>query len=140
MNDILAQERKTLLIYGIKEATLNKFSKDQIIGIIAFAMDHIHDKGLHNLVLQLASIEMNGKLGAIYLAAQGVANVMQLKNLTPEQIGDIVEDYKFHQDDRLAAKAVRDQIIYNQQIKLELHSYKHPSFHHAISSNPYAEN
>lgn len=119
----MKNERLKLIQYGLKEALLNKLNDKQIIDILAFSMDHINASNLVQMLIQLASMEAGGKYGAAYLASEGVASTIQLKNLSAEQIDEIMGDYMMHQDKALAIKAIKEKIIEGQQDKLSSYGY-----------------
>ncbi len=116
-------ERSRLLQYGLKEALVAKLNNQQIKEILAFSMDHINASNLSQMLIQLASMEINGKHGAAYLASEGIAGTIQLKNLSAEQIDEVIGDYKMHQDMALAIKSVKEKIIEGQQDKISSHGY-----------------
>ncbi len=117
----MANNRAMLESYGLKEALVAKLNDNQVTEIIAFAMDNIKASNLTQLLIQIASMEISGKHDSAYLASNGIANVLQLKNLSPEQILEIAGDYRYQQDEALARKMVKDKIIENQQDKLSAH-------------------
>ncbi|KIE05469.1 hypothetical protein NF27_DP00130 [Candidatus Jidaibacter acanthamoeba] len=119
----MQKERLKLVEYGLKEALIIKLKDEQIKDIIAFSMDNIKASNLVQMLIQLASMEVNGKYGAAFLASEGVASTMQLKNLSAEQIDEVVWDYKTHQDKALAIKAVKERIIEGQQDKFSSYGY-----------------
>ncbi|RZI47565.1 hypothetical protein EDM53_01295 [Rickettsiales endosymbiont of Peranema trichophorum] len=123
----LKQAKDVLMTYGVKEDVVEQLNGEQIHQLIAFCIDWVNEPRRNQWVSELALMELSGKGGAAFLASTGIASVVQLRNLTCEQIVDILEEYDVYQDEGLAMQKVRDSIISNQQMKLELHSGIVPS-------------
>lgn len=120
--DIMAKKqnnREKLLEYGLRVEMVDKLTDHQAINILAFAMDHHKSLEIKKMVTMAASMEVGTKPGAALLLSNKIATIMQLKNITPAQIIEVITDYQIHQDEVLAAKMIRDFIIDNQQEKLE---------------------
>jgi len=113
--------KEQLIKLGLKEVLLNKLKNNQLQELVSFFMNHSKASNLQQMLIQLASMEVNGKEGAIFLASHGIASTVQLKNLSIPQVELIVGDYKFNQNEALAIKMVKSLIIENQQSKLESH-------------------
>ena len=111
-----------LIKQGFKQALIDKLNDKQIEGLLEFAMDHIKTANLGHTLIQLASMELHNKKGAIMLAVDGLANAIQLKNLSSEQVRGIVEDYAFHEDKKITMKNVKRMLVLNQQEKLYTHT------------------
>lgn len=107
-----------LVKLGVRQALIDKLNDKQIEGLLEFSMDHVKTPNIANTLIQLASMELNNKKGAIMLAVDGLANAIQLKNLTAEQVKSIVEDYAFHEDKKITIKNVKKMLVLNQQEKL----------------------
>ncbi len=111
-----------LIKQGFKQALIDKLNDKQIEGLLEFSMDHVKTPNLGHTLIQLASMELHNKKGAIMLAVDGLANAIQLKNLTAEQVKAIVEDYAFHEDKKITIKNVKKMLVFNQQEKLYTHT------------------
>lgn len=115
-------DRSRLLELGLKDALLGKLSDRQIEDLLDFSLENSKDKDLPKILLQLASMEASNKKGAAYLALNDVATVAQLKNLTADQVEIVTADLKFHQDAKMAVKAVKKFVVLNQQEKMYFES------------------
>ncbi len=111
-----------LLKMGMKQALLDKLDKVQIEGLLSFAMDHMKASNLGQMLIQLASMELNKKSGSIMLAASGLATPIQLKNLSYEQVKMVHDDYTFHEDAKITIKTIKKLLVLNQQEKLYTHT------------------
>ena len=111
-----------LLKHGMKEALVSKLNAKQIEGLLSFAMDHMKVPNLGQMLIQLASLELHSKEGAITLAVDGVATIIQLKNLTPEQVRMAADDYAFHEDPKITMKVIKKLLVLSQQEKLYTHT------------------
>lgn len=114
----IADSREFLMRHGMKEKLIMKLDEPQINDLIAFAMDHINVSNLDNLLIQLASMEVRGKAGAIKLAANGIGTVIQLKNLNPDQIKQLVDELEAEKDIALVSREIKRMLIESQQEKL----------------------
>jgi hypothetical protein len=115
-------DKNYLISLGMKEALVDKLNNKNIEGLLIFAMEHSKASNLLQMLIQLASMEMSNKSGAIRLAANGVATPVQLKNLTAEQVQTAVDDYDFHEDRIITLKSIKKMLIFNQQEKLYTHT------------------
>jgi hypothetical protein len=111
-------DRSLLIKIGMREALLDKLDVNSVRLLIVYAMDNIRTPNLLNSLISLASMELHNKSGAIYLAAHDLVTPLQLKNLGAQQIKILIDDYEFHQDANLIAKAVKEFLIIQQQEKL----------------------
>ena len=111
-------DRSLLIQAGMKDALLDKLDTGQIRWLICYAMDNLKMPNLLNSLITLASMELQNKKGAIYLAAHDLATPLQLKNLSAQHINILVSDYEFHQDEKLIIKNVKEMLIVQQQEKL----------------------
>ena len=116
------QEKNILMTYGVKESVVERLNVGQIRELIAFGIDWSNEPRCNQWVSELALMELNGKVGSAFLASNGFASIVQLRNLTGEQIAEIVEEYDTYQDENLVMQHIRDSIISNQQVKFELHT------------------
>lgn len=112
-----------LLSLGIKEGLLNKLNDSQKSSLAEFALDNANMVNLVQNLIILASMEISGKSGAIFLAAQKFATITQLKNLESQDITNVIEDYKVHGDEVLVIQSIKKFIIKKQQKKLMLHGH-----------------
>jgi hypothetical protein len=110
----------TLLSLGLKPALIEKLDDEQKTNIVNFSMQYASNSSLNQMVLSLASMEVRGKKGAAFLAANGIASIMQLKELTAEQIAVVESDYHYHEDAGVCSSMVRSFIVENQQEKLSI--------------------
>jgi len=114
--------RTYLINIGMKKALVDKLSDKNIQGLLSFSMEHSKASNLLNMVIQLASMELKNKEGSIFLASEGLATPAQLKDLSPEQVVQALDDFHFHEDPKLTIKYIRQMVIVNQQEKLYHHS------------------
>ncbi len=118
MKKQLNLDRSLLIKTGMREALLDKLDVNSVRLLIVYAMDNIKLPDLLNSLINLASMELHNKQGAIYLAAHDLATPLQLKGLSAQQIKALIGDYEFHQDAKLILKAVKELLIIQQQEKL----------------------
>lgn len=115
-------DKNFLIERGMKEALFNKLTDKQIEGLLAFSMDHMRATNLSLMLIQLASMELGNKKGAIMLAVDGVITPIQLKNLSAEQVKIVVEDYALHEDPKIAIKTIKKMLVLSQQEKMYNHT------------------
>ena len=111
-------DRSLLIKAGMKGPLLDKLEAGQLRWLICYAMDNIKMPNLLTSLVTLASMELQNKKGAIYLAAHDMATPLQLKNLSAHNIKTLVSDYEFHQDEKLIIKNIKEMLIVQQQEKL----------------------
>ncbi len=111
-----------LIKQGFKQALVDKLTEKQVEGLLEYAMEHIKMPNLGQILIQLASMELHNKKGAILLAVDGIASAIQIKNLSVEQVKSIVDDYAFHEDKKITTKNVKKMLVLNQQEKLYTHT------------------
>ncbi len=104
-------DRSLLIQAGMKDALLDKLDVGQIRWLICYAMDNLKMPNLLNSLVTLASMELQNKKGAIYLAAHDLATPLQLKNLSAQHINILVSDYEFHQDEKLIIKNIKEMLM-----------------------------
>lgn len=109
---------EVLVELGMKEALIAKLHKDAIENIALYAIDNHKQPKLLNSLIQLASMELQGKTGAAYLAGQDLATPLQLKSLSSKTIKTLADDHMYHQDAALIIKMLKQAIIMEQQEKL----------------------
>lgn len=107
-----------LVNLGIKQALLDKLEPHSREMLAAYAMDNTSFPKLLQSLIQLASMELQGKKGAIMLAYNGLANCTQLKNISSKQIEELCADYDFHQDKALIIKNIKTMLVFSQQEKM----------------------
>jgi hypothetical protein len=107
---------------GMKKALLDKISERDRMMLISYVMDHASSSNILKMVTLLASMELQGKHGAIALASIGVATPIQLQNLSAEQIEYVLNELHFHKDKALATKTIKMILINDQQEKLYIKS------------------
>jgi hypothetical protein len=103
---------------GMNQKLVTKLDISQIKNLSAFAMDHIKDGDLLQMLIQLASLEMREKKGAIVLAANSIATIIQLKSLTPAQVLKLMEIYELDRNEAITRRHLKKMLIENQQEKL----------------------
>jgi hypothetical protein len=111
-------DKELLLKIGVKDALLDKLDSKVIKDLAIYAIDHYSNENLLNSIIQIASMEVRGKVGAAYLIAHSLATIVQLKNIVAETINEIYEDHKFHNDDAITIKLVKEALVMSQQEKL----------------------
>ncbi|MCE2992813.1 MAG: hypothetical protein ACK5WS_00290 [Alphaproteobacteria bacterium] len=114
--------KEILLKYGLKDILIDRLDKTKQDMLASFAMEHSKDRNLSNMLISLISMESQGKIGAIYLASNMLATVMQLKSLEKSQVNSLTHDHEFHQDARLTIKNLKEMLIASQQEKLFVRS------------------
>jgi len=107
-----------LISLGMKEALIAKLDDEQLENILSYAMEHSKSENLLSSLINLASMESRDKKGAAFLACNDLATISQLKNMRAEQIEVVIDDLYHHNDHQIAIKAVKQNIILNQQEKL----------------------
>jgi len=107
-----------LIKLGMKEAMLNKLSEEQKKFLISYAMEYVNNQEVTKHLIMLASMEMQGKLGAAFLASEKLATIPQLKILTEDQIAHLASDYAYHQTPSLIIKDIKEILIDEQQEKM----------------------
>jgi hypothetical protein len=110
--------RNFLIEHGMKEQLVMKLDNTQVKCLTAFAMDNISAPNLLQMLIQLASMEIRGKPGALELATHSIANVVQLKNLNEEQIAKLVDELHLSGDELLVRRLAKKMLIASQQEKL----------------------
>lgn len=103
---------------GMKQALIDKLDPESRNMLIAYAMDNMSIPTLLQSLIQLASMELQGKKGAISLAYNGLANHTQLKSISSRQIAELCADYAFHQDKAIIIKTIKQMLIISQQEKM----------------------
>lgn len=111
-----------LIKLGMKQALIDKLSAAQVQGLLEFTMDHMKAPNLLQTLIQLASMELHHKEGAIMLAVDGIASAIQLKNLTIDQVKSLVDDHAFHEDKKITTRNLKKMLVLNQQEKLYTHT------------------
>ncbi len=111
---------KYLADIGLNTLLLDNLTEQQLQELTEYALDHHASATLCQDLVRIASLELKGKAGAIFLIKNDLATIAQAKNLEAEQIKAIiefVEESDTTLNDTLYAtkKLVRDYIIYNQQ-------------------------
>lgn len=114
--------KEILIKYGLKEILIDRLDKTKQEMLASFAMEHSKESNLSNMLISLVSMESQGKVGAIYLASNMLATLMQLKSLAKSQVKVLADDYEFHQDARLTIKNLKEMLIASQQEKLFVRS------------------
>ena len=103
---------------GLKAALLAKLNEEQKQKLVSFSMDNIKTPNHDQLLIKLASMEVRNKPGAAFIASLGIANPIQLKELSPAQILEVIDEYNYHGDVEVASEFVNRLIIENQQEKI----------------------
>ncbi|MDF3048005.1 MAG: hypothetical protein K0R73_1123 [Candidatus Midichloriaceae bacterium] len=107
-----------LIKNGMKEALLAKLGNKELKMLVSYAMDNTSVPSLAKSLVSLASMEIQGKEGAISLASHDLATPAQLKELSARQIVELASDYEMHHDERLIVKNIKEMLIIQQQEKL----------------------
>lgn len=107
-----------LIKLGMKEMMLNKLNEEQKKFLISYAMEYVNNKEVTKYLIMLASMELQGKLGAAFLASEKLATIPQLKILTEHQIAHLASDYAYHQTPSLIIKDIKEILIDEQQEKI----------------------
>jgi hypothetical protein len=107
-----------LIKNGMKEALLAKLGHKELKLLIAYAMDNTSVPSLAKSLVSLASMEIQGKEGSIFLASHDLATPAQLKELNSKQIAELASDYEIHHDERLIVKNIKQMLVIQQQEKL----------------------
>lgn len=107
-----------LVHVGLKQALIDKLEPHAREMLAAYAMDNTSSPKLLQSLIQLASMELQGKRGAIMLAYNGLANYTQLKNINAKQISELCADYDFHQDKAVIIKNIKTMLVFSQQEKM----------------------
>jgi len=110
--------RDFLVKSGMKEQLVVKLDNSQVKCLVAFAMDNIKAPNLLQMLIQLASMEIRDKPGAASLAMHSIATVVQLKNLTGEQIAELDNEFRYSGDEIISRRHVKAMLIAGQQEKL----------------------
>jgi hypothetical protein len=111
----MREYHKQLLNLGLKEALVGKMDERQVQLAISYAMDHAQEKNMVQQLIQIISLDLRDKKGALLLASLGVANNLQLKNLHSNQVKGITEEWEAFQDEAQCRTLVREMIVENQQ-------------------------
>ncbi len=112
---------------GLKEALLAKLHDEQLQEIIEYALDHHDDANLTKNLIMLCSLELKGKVGAIFLVKNNLATITQIKNLHSEQIDAIIVNFTECDLDSVSClyntkKEICDCIVLNQHINIANHT------------------
>lgn len=122
MKKVRKLDKNTLVQLGMKQALVDKLGDKVIQNLLAIYMDNHKKPELLHTLIKLASMELNNKQGASILAVLGIATTEQMKELKAEQIKQVVEDYQYHEDEKICIKMVKEMLIANQQEKMFLKS------------------
>ena len=117
-------KRQYLVELGIREKLLDYLNQDQLTKLAEFAMDNHNSPDLLQLLINLASLERQGKVGAIELVARDIINTRHAKSLQSGQIQQILDMYHIPENDELenlknARLLARQFILTNQEAKSE---------------------
>lgn len=112
-----------LLKVGVNKLLLDNFKVNEINQLAAIAIAHSKDSNIKNILINVASLELRGKKGAIYLVLHNIANTTQLKNLSKAQILRLVEDHQLHQDVAASTKELKQMLVLSQQEKMYTRSH-----------------
>ena len=107
--------KELLLKLGMKEALLDKLDSSIIENLAIYVLDNHKQDKLLNSAIQIASLEVQGKHGAAYLVANELATISQIKNIQKELVLEFAEDHKFHGDDAITIKGIKELLIMSQQ-------------------------
>jgi recombinational DNA repair protein RecR len=117
-NMVKKNSSEILVNLGIKQALIDKLEPNSREMLAAYAMDNTASPTLLQSLIQLASMELQGKRGAIMLAYNGLANCTQIKNINSAQISELCADYDFHQDKAVIIKSIKKMLVISQQEKM----------------------
>lgn len=103
---------------GINEVLLLKLNDDQKKMLAIILMDNHNASNKLKTALLVVSLEVQGKVGSIYLLAHHIATVQQLKNLTKFEIRKLVEEHDATQDDTQVSELMKEMLVNAQQKKI----------------------
>lgn len=116
-------QREYLVELGMKDKLLDYLTENQISQLAEYGLDHHNHPDLLKILISLASLERRGRVGTIELVASGIITPLQAKNLSKEQIIEILELYHTAENDddfnaRNARALATAHIVENQQNKV----------------------
>jgi predicted transcriptional regulator len=109
---------KYLLELGVNEKLLQQLDVKQQKQLVLFSKKYADPKVAARLTMQLGYLELRSHKGAIYLAVHSIASILQIKNMTPDQLLEVVEEYEHNHDMKAAVECMTAHIVANQQHKL----------------------